>query len=309
MTPEQTRRGEDCARERRGRRRGIECYAVHQIVRPGRSPHRAPKPDLTGVSRRQTLHNRGMRTQRRTLKGDFSMRIRKLLLVGGGKCGRRTGARLRRPSPDAQAITGTVRRTARARSRPSPGRSRTLSASTAARRSSSASRARAAASSASARARPTCPTPPGRSGCPRRQKCHADGIGVHPVPGRERRHLARRQQGRNVGQLPHDRRSSRRSGTSGSKVNNWNDVRAGFPNVPLKLFGPGTDSGTFEFFTEKINGKARQAGRTTRPPRTTTCSCAASRVSAERSGYFGLSYYLENKSRLKVLRSTPVTAA
>ena len=37
----------------------------------------------------------------------------------------------------------------------------------------------------------------------------------------------------------------------GSRVNNWQDVRAGFPDVPLKLFGPGTDSGTFEFFTEK----------------------------------------------------------
>ena len=40
----------------------------------------------------------------------------------------------------------------------------------------------------------------------------------------------------------------------GSNVNNWSQVRPGFPNVPLRLFGPGTDSGTFEFFTEKING-------------------------------------------------------
>ena len=45
----------------------------------------------------------------------------------------------------------------------------------------------------------------------------------------------------------------------GSNVNNWSDVRQGFPNVPLRLFGPGTDSGTFEFFTEKINGRARQS--------------------------------------------------
>lgn len=35
---------------------------------------------------------------------------------------------------------------------------------------------------------------------------------------------------------------------TGSKVDNWRDVRASFPNVPLKLYGPGTDSGTFEFF-------------------------------------------------------------
>ena len=43
----------------------------------------------------------------------------------------------------------------------------------------------------------------------------------------------------------------------GSKVNNWRDVRASFPNEPLRLFGPGTDSGTFEYFTEAINGRAR----------------------------------------------------
>ena len=44
----------------------------------------------------------------------------------------------------------------------------------------------------------------------------------------------------------------------GSKVNNWKDVRASFPDVPLKLFGPGTDSGTFDYFTEAINGKAKR---------------------------------------------------
>ncbi|HET8953677.1 MAG TPA: substrate-binding domain-containing protein, partial [Solirubrobacteraceae bacterium] len=44
---------------------------------------------------------------------------------------------------------------------------------------------------------------------------------------------------------------------TGSKAKSWKDVRASFPDVPLKLFGPGTDSGTFDFFTEKINGKAK----------------------------------------------------
>jgi phosphate transport system substrate-binding protein len=45
----------------------------------------------------------------------------------------------------------------------------------------------------------------------------------------------------------------------GSRVDSWDDVRQGFPNVPLKLFGPGTDSGTFDFFTEVINGSARRS--------------------------------------------------
>lgn len=37
-------------------------------------------------------------------------------------------------------------------------------------------------------------------------------------------------------------------------VTNWADVRAGFPDVPITLYGPGTDSGTFDFFTDEING-------------------------------------------------------
>lgn len=38
-------------------------------------------------------------------------------------------------------------------------------------------------------------------------------------------------------------------------VSNWKDVRAGFPDLPITLYGPGTDSGTFDFFTEEINGE------------------------------------------------------
>jgi phosphate transport system substrate-binding protein len=88
----------------------------------------------------------------------------------------------------------------------------------------------------------------------------------------------------------------------GSTVNNWNDVRAGFPNVPLRLFGPGTDSGTFEFFTEKINGRARQSRSDYSASEDDNVLVRG--VSGERGalGYFGLSYYLANKSRLKVLQ-------
>lgn len=38
-------------------------------------------------------------------------------------------------------------------------------------------------------------------------------------------------------------------------VTNWADVRAGFPDMEITLYGPGTDSGTFDFFTEEINGE------------------------------------------------------
>ena len=87
-----------------------------------------------------------------------------------------------------------------------------------------------------------------------------------------------------------------------SKVNNWNEIRSSFPNVPLKLFGPGTDSGTFEFFTEKINGRARQSRSDYSASENDNVLVQG--VAGERGGmgYFGLSYYLSNKSRLKVLQ-------
>jgi phosphate transport system substrate-binding protein len=89
---------------------------------------------------------------------------------------------------------------------------------------------------------------------------------------------------------------------AGSKVDNWKDVRSGFPNVPLKLFGPGTDSGTFDFFTEKINGKSRRSRSDYLA--TENDNIIVQGVSGERGGlgYFGLSYYEENKKRLNLVK-------
>jgi len=88
----------------------------------------------------------------------------------------------------------------------------------------------------------------------------------------------------------------------GSKVDSWRDIRSSFPDVPLKLFGPGTDSGTFEFFTEKINHKARQSRSDYSASEDDNVLVRG--VAGERGGlgYFGLSYYLANKNRLKVLK-------
>ena len=87
----------------------------------------------------------------------------------------------------------------------------------------------------------------------------------------------------------------------GSKVNNWNQIRDSFPNVPLKLFGAGTDSGTFDYFTEAINGKAK-ASRSDYLA-TEDDNVVVQGVEGERGamGYFGYSYYEENKAKLKVL--------
>ena len=87
----------------------------------------------------------------------------------------------------------------------------------------------------------------------------------------------------------------------GSKVNNWNQIRDSFPNVPLKLFGAGTDSGTFDYFTEAINGR-RSASRSDYLA-TEDDNIVVQGVEGERGamGYFGYSYYEENKAKLKVL--------
>jgi phosphate transport system substrate-binding protein len=89
---------------------------------------------------------------------------------------------------------------------------------------------------------------------------------------------------------------------TGSKVNNWKDVRAGFPDVPLKLFGPGTDSGTFDYFTEAINGKAKASRSDFQASEDDNVLVQG--VSGERGGmgYFGYSYYEENKSRLNAVQ-------
>jgi phosphate transport system substrate-binding protein len=88
----------------------------------------------------------------------------------------------------------------------------------------------------------------------------------------------------------------------GSKVDSWNDVRAGFPDVPLRLFGPGTDSGTFDFFTEKINGKAKQSRSDYTASEDDNVLVRGVQGQAGALGYFGFSYYVENKSKLKLLR-------
>jgi phosphate transport system substrate-binding protein len=88
----------------------------------------------------------------------------------------------------------------------------------------------------------------------------------------------------------------------GSTVDSWDDVRSGFPNVPLKLYGPGTDSGTFDFFTEKINGKAKQSRADYTASEDDNVLVRSVEGDRGAMGYFGYSYYVENKSRLKLLK-------
>ena len=87
----------------------------------------------------------------------------------------------------------------------------------------------------------------------------------------------------------------------GSKITNWKDVRPGFPEVPLKLYGPGTDSGTFDFFTEVVCGKdkASRSDYTASENDNTLVQGIAGDPGA--LGYFGYSYYEANRAKLKLL--------
>jgi phosphate transport system substrate-binding protein len=87
----------------------------------------------------------------------------------------------------------------------------------------------------------------------------------------------------------------------GSTVKKWNQVRPSFPDRPIKLYGPGTDSGTFDYFTETINGEdgASRTDFTASEDDNTLVTGVAG--DAESLGYFGYAYYAENQSKLKVL--------
>ena len=88
----------------------------------------------------------------------------------------------------------------------------------------------------------------------------------------------------------------------GSKVNNWNQVDPKFPNEKLALFGAGTDSGTFDYWTEEIVGEAK-ASRTDYTP-SEDDNVIVQGVSGSKGGlgYFGYTYYEENADKLKIVK-------
>jgi len=87
-----------------------------------------------------------------------------------------------------------------------------------------------------------------------------------------------------------------------SKVKTWADVRAGFPAEPIKLYGAGTDSGTFDYFTKAINGEEK-ASRTdyqaSEDDNTLVQGVAGDKYAL---GYFGYAYYEQNKDKLKLVK-------
>ena len=85
------------------------------------------------------------------------------------------------------------------------------------------------------------------------------------------------------------------------KVTRWNQVNPSWPDQPMKLFGPGADSGTFDYFTEAVVGKSKSSrGDFTASEDDNVLVQGVSR-DVNGLGYFGYAYYIENKDKLKAV--------
>jgi phosphate transport system substrate-binding protein len=85
----------------------------------------------------------------------------------------------------------------------------------------------------------------------------------------------------------------------GSKIDSWRDVDPSFPGQALHLFGAGTDSGTFDYFTEAIVGEEGASRSDYSPSEDDNVTVQGVAGDKGGLGYFGLSYLLENEGELK----------
>ncbi len=86
-----------------------------------------------------------------------------------------------------------------------------------------------------------------------------------------------------------------------STATRWSEIDASFPDDELKLFGPGTDSGTFDFFTKEINGEEGASRTDYSPSEDDNVTIQGVEGETGGLGYFGLSYYEQNKDQLALV--------
>jgi phosphate transport system substrate-binding protein len=88
----------------------------------------------------------------------------------------------------------------------------------------------------------------------------------------------------------------------GSKVKSLSQIDPKLPDTELSLFGPGTDSGTFEFFTEEINGEEGNTRKDYQPSEDDNVLVQGVAGEAGGLGYFGFSYYEQNQDKLGLVK-------
>jgi phosphate transport system substrate-binding protein len=88
---------------------------------------------------------------------------------------------------------------------------------------------------------------------------------------------------------------------SESVVERWSDINPNWPDEELKLYGPGTDSGTYDYFNEVINGDPKNSRQDYSPDENDNALVTGVAGDKGSLGYFGLGYYIENKDKLKLL--------
>jgi phosphate transport system substrate-binding protein len=85
-------------------------------------------------------------------------------------------------------------------------------------------------------------------------------------------------------------------------VTRWNQVNSKWPNAPLKLFGPGADSGTFDYFTEAVNGKAKSSRGDFTASEDDNILVQGIEADVNGLAYFGYAYYAAQQGKMKALK-------
>ena len=86
-----------------------------------------------------------------------------------------------------------------------------------------------------------------------------------------------------------------------STVSTWQQVNAAWPAEPIKLFGPGTNSGTFDYFTEEVMGESGASRSDYNASEDDNTLVQGVEGEAGGFGYFGFAYYMENQARLRAV--------
>jgi phosphate transport system substrate-binding protein len=88
---------------------------------------------------------------------------------------------------------------------------------------------------------------------------------------------------------------------SDEKITNWNQVNSKFPNQRLKLYAPASDTGTFDYFTQAVTGKAKNSRTDYTPSHNQNVLVQGVAGDTNALGYVGISYYMENQDKLNLV--------